>query len=299
LNKSVFYLHTHILENLTHLFLGTNELKEINLQDLRQLKYLNLSNNKINQIGPGNIRGLNNLIELDLSHNEIKVFNQEYKQSTGHFCSTLDYFNLETLTKLDLSHNQLKEIRRNEFVDFKSLNHLYLNNNQIEQIDYEAFGRSNQPKNNNVKLANNNECFRVKSKLVELNLSNNLIHRIDKETYRRLTLLTKLDLSFKLKLRLFFNNFFYSIKTFNRIKEIVKKEFHYLYSLNHICLNDNQIMQIDPDAFRGLIFLNTIHLHNNHLLISLYLEESVDYVSIRNQINDKDDYILNLVKIII
>ena len=116
------------------------------------------------------------------------------------------------------------------------MTHLYLNNNQIEQIDYEAFGRSNQPKNNNVKLANNNECFRVKSKLVELDLSNNLIHRIDKETYRGLTFLTKLDLSF------------------NRIKEIVKKEFHYLYSLNHICLNDNQIIKMYRQPIWGAFF---------------------------------------------
>ena len=46
-----------------------------------------------------------------------------------------------------------------------------------------------------------------------------------------------------------------------------------------------------------LLFYNIQSDH--HLLISLYLEESVDYVSIRNQINDKDNYILNLVKIII
>ncbi len=187
------------------------------------------------------------------------------------------FYGLIRLGILNLSFNELKKIKKNEFFCLKNLTHLYLNNNLIEQIDNEAFALS---------PCVYNQQFRIQNNLIELNLSNNLIQRIDKETYRRLTLLTKLDLSFKLKLRLFFNNFFYSIKTFNRIKEIVKKEFHYLYSLNHICLNDNQIMQIDPDVFRGLMALKKIELQDNNLIKSLYFEKNVNFISIRNQEND-------------
>ena len=64
-------------------------------------------------------------------------------------------------------------------------------------------------------------------------------------------------------------------------------------SLNHVCLNDNPIVQIDPDAFRGLLRLKRIELFKNQLYntnrkIFLFLEKNIDYVSIRNQHNDLD-----------
>ena len=45
-------------------------------------------------------------------------------------------------------------------------------------------------------------------------------------------------------------------------------------------------MQIDPDAFRGLMALKKIELQDNNFIKSLYFEKNVNFISIRNQEND-------------
>ena len=78
-----------------------------------------MSKNRIYQIKSNNyLRGLDNLIEIDLSDNQLQEI----------------YLNLDKLTKLNLNNNKLKKIHKNQFVCLTNLSCLNLNNNENDSF---------------------------------------------------------------------------------------------------------------------------------------------------------------------
>ncbi|XP_065156007.1 chaoptin-like [Atheta coriaria] len=89
--------------------------------EISAIKYLNISNNKINQIYPNTFVNMQNLEHLDLSHNQIKNMHiaslhgllvlQSLNLSYNHY--TVDkylIFNTPKLSFLDISYNNLSDI---------------------------------------------------------------------------------------------------------------------------------------------------------------------------------------------
>ena len=76
--------------------LGLHEIPEM-IKTLSFLKKIDLSNNNIDSVGEHAFDNLNNLEELNLSHNKLKRFWFELDQ-------------IKTLKVLDLSHNSLETL---------------------------------------------------------------------------------------------------------------------------------------------------------------------------------------------
>lgn len=109
-----------LFENLEELLINYSilEIPE-SIGDLRNLKKLNLSNNKIKYL-PNSLNSLRNLEELILNSNKFKIISNEFS-------------NLQNLKRLELNYNKLKSIPNFVF-ELKNLKILDLSHNKISEI---------------------------------------------------------------------------------------------------------------------------------------------------------------------
>ena len=113
--------------------------------------------------------------------------------------------------------------------------------------------------------------------VANIQLRENKIKKVDKETFSGLENLHSIDLSQ------------------NRIKTLDKSIFNGLNKLREIWLNDNQLEMLDSNIFIGLPDLKAIYLHDNNFKcekLELNLEESVQYVTFNN--SWRNDFLLCL-----
>ncbi|XP_014782534.1 insulin-like growth factor-binding protein complex acid labile subunit [Octopus bimaculoides] len=106
------------------------------------VKYLDLSYNKISNIGKESFKNLSSLEELVLSRNEISEIE--------HGC----FDDLPKLRILDLSHNQISNTEQGYFGKLTSLQTLNLRYNVISQIKQRSF--ENLPSLRSISLQSNN-----------------------------------------------------------------------------------------------------------------------------------------------
>lgn len=124
--------YTHFFQNLTNLIyldISNNGLLSVSSEVLcnlpQSIKALRLSNNQLNYFPWKNISTLSNLRHLDLSQN---------------YLSYLPYRVVEfgaNISLLDLSHNRFSSIPVDFFRKTNSLQYLYLNNNQIKELNHQ------------------------------------------------------------------------------------------------------------------------------------------------------------------
>ncbi len=113
---------------MTSLNLSNKELKEIpNISMMINLRYLDLSQNKIEKIEENAFNSLINLKELYLYHNQLTKIDKNI------------FVSLSKLKCLSLFCNQIKEIEENAFDSLSNLRTLCLNDNQITKIENNAF----------------------------------------------------------------------------------------------------------------------------------------------------------------
>ncbi|XP_043068433.1 uncharacterized protein 2mit [Drosophila bipectinata] len=115
---------------ITAMDLSSNRLSSLSLDNFKQLKQLDLSNNSLKDIPlslTDNSDSLS-LETLDLSCNE-------FRQLSASFFSQ----RLPQLKNLNLAHNQLINISRESFYNLLDLQTLILSHNNISEIDYETF----------------------------------------------------------------------------------------------------------------------------------------------------------------
>lgn len=133
---------------------------------------------------------------------------------------------------------------------------------------------------------NLSNTYNVLEEIEEVLLQHMSIKEVHIETFNGLLNLTEIDLSY------------------NFIEEIKDNIFKGLSNLITISFNDNRLTNINEQLFVGLNSLKKIYLHNNifrNNKLSLYLENSVEYVSIKHTVitdktnipNDKIECIEN------
>ncbi|XP_027496392.1 osteomodulin [Corapipo altera] len=106
------------MKNLMQLNLGNNKLQTLPPGLPSSLVHLSLENNSISYIPENYFHRLPKIIALRMSHNNL----QNIPRNT---------FNLPNLLELQLGHNKLKEV----FYIPRSLQHLYIEGNEIENIN--------------------------------------------------------------------------------------------------------------------------------------------------------------------
>lgn len=160
--------------------------------------------------------------------------------------------NFSTSEKLSLGFKNIKKINPDAFDSLSNLETLWLNNNQIEELD-----SSNFP----VGLTN----------LKELLLSNNRLTSIRANTFGSLVNLEYLHLN-ENKMNEIALEAFAKMKNLkslclikNQIHRIKARVFVDLENLKILELDNNQISEIEPGSFVGLVNLKELHLDNNQL----------------------------------
>lgn len=106
------------MKNLMQLNLCNNKLQTMPPDLPSSLRHLSLENNSISHIPENYFRRLPQIIALRMSHNNL--------QNIPH-----NTFNLPNLLELNLGHNKLKQV----FYIPRSLQHLYIEGNEIENIN--------------------------------------------------------------------------------------------------------------------------------------------------------------------
>ncbi|XP_022117557.2 toll-like receptor 6 [Pieris rapae] len=201
---------------LTILDISYNKVQDLgsrNFDNNIEMTHLNVSHNALRKLDKDTFIGLKRLVDLNLSNNEISTID------------ALTFKDLTVLERLDMSNNKLVTFESDTFEPLSSLRILYLKNNSILEI----------PSVNLLTIIS----------LEFLDLSENLIQRIPKHGVPYLKELKHLDL----------NN--------NIIEEIDHLGLHNLPSLRHLDLSDNNMTTIPTSALSKLSNLSHLYLSGN------------------------------------
>ncbi|ORX50375.1 hypothetical protein BCR36DRAFT_370403 [Piromyces finnis] len=248
------------LENLNELWLGRNNLNNINdkIGDLKNLKRLSVADNNLSQL-PIGIKNLKNLTHLYLYKNKLRELPPEIGE-------------LENLIHLDVESNKLIKLPE-ELKKLTKLENLDIENNQFSEFPKIIFELKNLIKLN---LSNNKFFFipRELENLVhlkQLNLRNNYLRSFP-YSILKFTNLEELDLSNNL-----FKDIPSEIRYLNKLKNLnlanvrideIVPEFRYLKDLKTLNLSNCNI-KILPNCLKELQNLEEIYLVNNDAIVVL------------------------------
>lgn len=246
--------------------------------------------------------GLNELIELDLSDNNIwstktETFCTLYSLKTlnltnNHlqniktlgFADSLREQNLSVrscnlvIEILDMSYNDLIVLTDNSLSKLRSLSKLCLQNNAISTLENGAFKGllSLQVLNLSSNFLNTvpPDLFSDSKSLKEINFSNNTIDSLQPGLFEGLDQLQILDLSHnELTIQWITKGTFMGLLrmvilnlSYNRLIRIDRHMFQDLYSLQKLNLEHNEIASIDEHAFGELRNLHSLTLSYNKLV---------------------------------
>ncbi|CAK1584825.1 unnamed protein product [Parnassius mnemosyne] len=202
------------LKNLTKLILHHNKIETLNMMliNLKSLKELDMSFNKLKKIAGYETNRLFSLEILNMSHNAIEIlesncFNQAPNLkivdfSNNRIMSTIEvkmFINNAKLQYLNLYNNKVKKIEDGSF-EKSNLTYINLENNFISgEITNTTFVGLSEIKylclyNQNI-TALKSKAFTWMRMLANLNLSVNSIQYIDKDSFNEMNSLHVLDLS--------------------------------------------------------------------------------------------------------
>ncbi|XP_015450967.1 leucine-rich repeats and immunoglobulin-like domains protein 2 isoform X2 [Pteropus alecto] len=294
---------------LESLDLSSNIISEIKTSSFprMQLKYLNLSNNRItileagcfdnlsssllvvklnrNRISmiPPKIFKLPHLQFLELKRNKIKVVEgltfqgldslRSLKMQRNGISKLKDgaFFGLDNMEELELEHNNLTEVNKGWLYGLRMLQQLYVSQNAVERISPDAW----------------EFCQR----LSELDLSYNQLTRLDESAFVGLSLLERLNLGDNRVTHIADGvfRFLSNLQTLNlRNNEIswaiedASEAFAGLTSLTKLILQGNRIKSITKKAFIGLESLEHLILNTNSLLCDCHLKWLLQWLVDKN-----------------
>jgi len=130
----------YYFDRLTTLYARYNDITYISISSdfsrgMRQLVYLDLSNNKIqNDLTFQTFSGMGQLYSLHLSHNKIAAL------------SDSAFYGMRRLNTIDISDNNIADVSNGVFRGMVELNKLYLSNNEIEDLAdgvFDSMGKLN------------------------------------------------------------------------------------------------------------------------------------------------------------
>jgi Leucine-rich repeat (LRR) protein len=245
--------------SLKYLHVSNNRLQEINFKNtfLPNLEYMDLSQNRLILIKAESFFNIKNLKNLNLSYNKLDL--------ESEFKNILHLKGQSLLETLDLSFNEIKYFESNlTFQYLDSLKYLNLSNNKLKFIDSFVFG------------------FLIK--LNELNLASNNISFLNASCFFNLRSLKKLSMNFnKINSTDFLKsnkNDLYNLEYLNleenKIVFINERHFQSYLNLSSLNLNSNPIESIHGNSFMELKLLKTLRLSNtkiDSLFLNSYLRE--------------------------
>jgi hypothetical protein len=244
------------IKTLEHFDITGNELNDLPLDIclLKDLQTLNCSNNRLTDI-VDLFEQLKHLKELDLSFNLFKrlpnviyTFKSLVRLNCEHnLITTMDknFLNLKRLKFFIFDHNQLESIDSIDFSQIKKLEYFHIAHNQLIK-----FPRGLQQLHHlkNINLSYNRltsipvDLFLVNT-LDVINLSHNFIFKLPPLpiTYKRVTLIFSIDLSFN-QLTKFYDYLFYISQKLdlsnNKIQSIPP---NFLRKLNYEMINNREL----------------------------------------------------------
>ncbi|KAL7020472.1 hypothetical protein ACKWTF_011553 [Chironomus riparius] len=252
------------------------DVQPLTLSGLSKLVYFEISDSNLRVIPDGFYCPINTLQVLNLTRNRIR--------STEHLGFTLPSTvecgdaSLQELQSLDLSFNELQQLPENWALSkLRRLQHLYLQNNNISELNSEAFAGLNSLRTLN--LSHNHleqlpdGLFFNARELREIHLQGNEIFQLPRSLFHRLEQLLILDLSenqltshhvdngtFAGLIRLIILNL-----SHNALTRIDSRTFKELYFLQILNLRNNSIGYVEDNAFAPLYNLHTLNLAENRL----------------------------------
>ena len=240
------------LTNLEYLDLSNNKISELGsvLRDLKNLKVLKLDKNQIRKLTAENFKKNSNLEIITLEFNKISEIEEWTFQNQEHLIDLnlssnrlvdmgpCSFSYLSNLKDLKLSMNRIKSIHDKTFFNSQRLEKLDLSYNYLKKIDCELFNTPNL------------QC---------LNLRSNLIADFNSLSFGMVSNLKTLDMSH------------------NKIININGIHLAYLDSLKELNLSNNSIQDIDDNSFQELTSLINLNLSNNEIkhFNFQYLKESM------------------------
>ncbi|KAJ8735430.1 hypothetical protein PYW07_007050 [Mythimna separata] len=202
-----------------------------------QLTVLDISYNRILDLGSRNFENNNEMTHLNLSHNFLKRLDKD------------TFIGLKSLVDLNLANNEITNIHVQTFKDLSALETLDLSNNKLVKFEPDTFKPLTSLKIISLK---NNSILDIPSAnlafimhLEVLDLSENLIEQVPKHGIPYLQELKHLDL----------NN--------NLIESVDQLGFHNLPTLRHLDLSDNNMTSIPTSALSKLSNLSHLYLSGN------------------------------------
>ncbi|XP_064473061.1 toll-like receptor Tollo [Ornithodoros turicata] len=303
------------LGNLRSLYLQHNQLTQLvetAFGGLIHLQVVDMSNNQLNTIPPKLFHGSVDIRELYLQNNslgllsphtftdlqQLVILNLSHNQISSEWITHDTFADLIRLVILNLSHNKLRHINATTFQSQYSLQILHLDHNQIETIDDNAFASlynlhtlslsDNKMKHldiftlnglyvlSNLALDRNHlhtihlEGFKNCSSLLDLQLSGNRLTDVP-HALQFLRFLRSLDLSENLlqnvtNITLSGMSNLHSLKiSGNRIGNMTRGTFQELKSLRRLDLSHNKIESLEHGIFDDASALNIILLNDNLL----------------------------------
>nr|XP_054504933.1 leucine-rich repeats and immunoglobulin-like domains protein 2 isoform X3 [Agelaius phoeniceus] len=227
--------------SLENLDLSSNLISEIKASSFprMQLKYLNLSNNRITTLEAGCLDNLSSsLMVIKLNRNRISMIPPKI-------------FRLPHVQFLELKRNRIKIVESLTFQGLESLKSLKMQRNGISRLmDGAFFGLGNieelELEHNNLTEVNKGWLYGLRT-LQQLYVSQNAITRISPDAWEFCQRLAELDLSY------------------NQLTRLKESAFVGLGLLEKLNLSDNHINHIADGVFRGLTNLQTLDLRNNEI----------------------------------
>jgi Leucine-rich repeat (LRR) protein len=238
-DSKIFNILGPALEVLKLRQTNLQKLDQVNLKNMINLKYLDLSYNKLSFISQDSFEFNLNLEYLDLSSNclyEFSIVLNKLKYlnlDNNHINSTneilKDYYSIEIFK---VANNRLEMYPSFEMSQIKSeyvetFLEYHLNQNQISEINYFSF---------------------IFGKLLLANFDSNQISSIETDAFLNCRSLESLSIAQ------------------NRLRNLTENNFHFLFSLIHLNLSFNEINFIEPKTFMNLNKLKSLDLNYNKLI---------------------------------
>ncbi|KHN89165.1 Leucine-rich repeats and immunoglobulin-like domains protein 3 [Toxocara canis] len=225
---------------------------------------LELQGNEILEISPTAFIGLDNLISLDLSENQIESFSRLVFAYTPRLQTLilrknrlpsvpLGIESLNALHRLDLKGNEITNLTSIDISRLAKVDVVDLARNSIQELPRAVLVNLANSKITRLDLSNNaisalrSRAFSSLHTLRSLRLSRNKIDSIEKAAFEGLVALRSLDLSR------------------NRLKAIRALTFSSLISLQNLTLSRNMISSLEDGSFWGLEQLQRLSLAENRL----------------------------------
>lgn len=224
---------------------------------LRNLEEVDLSHNKINHVPKELFKTNEELVTLDISNNPLlSIINLTFVSALEKLvlsnCNLVDFDNvtLDILSYLDLSHNNLRNIKSDAFVGLPELEYIDLSYNNITTL--------------------NDDVFKNNSKLIRIILDSNGIEKLPK-FYTSGKFATSIFSCEDCDIMDLADDTFENMPAIGQLKlsinqiEGVGSVFKHLHALTLLDLSENDIVDINLDAFEYNSALRTLNLSMNAL----------------------------------